>query len=95
MAESTWSARAGRGRTLTLCTRWAAASTRAPGCSRDEYGERIKTAAYADASFPARTKGRGRRVMFTAPLTAVGYAGSLCWVTPKGPLLPGEVPDGA
>src|ERR1035441_9279574 len=64
-------------------------------CSLHEYGERIKRVAVADASSPPGTKGRGQRMMSARS----GDGGQLWRIAmlccPGGPLLPGEVPDGA
>src|SRR6266702_7785054 len=46
----------------------------------------------ADASSPAGTKGRGQRMMFTAPVTAVCYAGSLILGCPEGATPSGRSP---
>jgi hypothetical protein len=76
-----------------------------------EYGERIKSPANAEPRPRSAGQRVRSAEKFTALLRAVGYAGSLCCLAlrrpspdfprqpdcpdPEGPLLPGEVPDGA
>ena len=77
---------------------WSAVDYRVPApwrYSQHEYGERPGRRPTQMPRPQAGTKGRGWRTVSAALVTAVRYAGSRCEAAPEGPLLPGEVPDGA